>query len=340
MIRSPFERNSVEQPQSKRTHCALSRARWLLLAALSVGITLTAAPASSAPRRAPSSKRSAAHTCVTAYNDALSRAQAGRLRESRELWAACARPACGSFLAHECGTMYTQLEGDIPTLVLLATDGAGVPHTNVKVAIDGEVVAAQLDGRGLPVDPGVHEISLTSDIGSYSTKVLVGQGQRNRPIAVVLRNEEAPAPPAMLPDPARSEERGPEPASPPVTPLVDLTAQPEPPARRGHALAYVLGGTGLAGVGGFALLTYWGRKDNAALGVCDPHCSQNDVDHVHRVYLGANVALGVGVAALAGAYWAYTTRDAKHESESEREAYRFDLTPTRSGTLATVSGSF
>ena len=70
-------------------------------------------------------------------------------------------------------------------------------------------------------------------------------------------------------------------------------------------LAYALGGLGVVAAGAGGLLTYWGRVDNDRLAVCSPVCAQGAVDHVHRLYVSADVAFGVGAALIAGATWAY-----------------------------------
>jgi len=120
-----------------------------------------------------------------------------------------------------------------------------------------------------------------------------------------------------------------------------LVARPASPARS-HALAYSLTGIGVAGLAGFGLITYWGRKDNDLLGACTPNCAQSSEDHIKRLYLIADVSLGVGVAALAGAYWAFAhARGESLKEESATEAaYMFGVQPTAAGAVGTVSGTF
>jgi hypothetical protein len=116
----------------------------------------------------------------------------------------------------------------------------------------------------------------------------------------------------------------------------------QPPAPRSSTLPYVVGAAGLASIGTGVALIYWGRRDNAKLGECvtpEANCAQSAVDHVHRMYLAGNVALGVGVAALGAAYFLHVRSSAAQERETQ-EAYRLDLLPTQSGAVAAVSGSF
>jgi hypothetical protein len=111
---------------------------------------------------------------------------------------------------------------------------------------------------------------------------------------------------------------------------------------------YLLAGVGLAGLGGAALLTYWGRKDNQLLSSCSPNCSKKSVDHIKGLYLASNIAAGVGAVALAA--WAYDmmfsapARSPESDSEPELAArglgYHLQFQPLPSGGFAGFSGSF
>jgi hypothetical protein len=328
-----------------------------------------------------------AKACVAAFNAAQQRAQSGHLREARESFSVCARPSCGDFLRQECTTRYTQLDADIPSVVPIVTDENGAPRVDVQVTMDGEMLTPQLDGRALPVDPGMHEFSFSTDGSVFSGKILIVEGQRNRTISVSLHptgdkqthkgsaapkravaleastpeeqsktvitpisntrkktaaetaeTEEAPAKkPDLAAHPEAEEAEG---SAAGATPAAETTAEGHP--RHGASkMTYVLAAAGLAGIGGYGLLTYWGRKDNDNLGSCSPGCGQGQIDHIRRVYLGADVSLGVGVAALGAAYWVYAvTRAPKEEQASTQEAYRMDVQPSRAGAVATFSGSF
>lgn len=125
--------------------------------------------------------------CVDAFNQARERAQSAHLREAKEMLGKCARAVCGSFLQQECTTLYTQLEAEIPSIVPVVTDDAGLPHALVELKMDGELLARTLDGHGIAVDPGKHEFSFATDAGVFAKKrIMIVQGQRNRPISVVL----------------------------------------------------------------------------------------------------------------------------------------------------------
>ena len=310
--------------------------------------------------------------CVDNYKTGLDNEQAGHLKQARELFIRCAKASCGSPLRDECTTRFTQLSTDIPSVVPVVTDDAGSPQTDIEVRVDGERLTSSLDGHSFLLDPGVREFSFSREGRVFATqRLMIVQGQRNRLVSASLQSaadtnkrptkmKKAPAiavaaSTAATPPPPPSE-----PVEPRVAPHQAVDLQPhakaeqktdepqlnltaeEPETSSGvPKLTYALSATGVAALGAGALLIYWGRKDNDRLAGCTSdttNCPQSTVDHIHNLYLGANIAIGVGIASLAGAYWAYAHHSAK-ESASH-EAYQFDLQPTNSGAVASIGGSF
>ena len=317
-----------------------------------------------------------ASACVDKYKSGLDNEQAGKLKQARELFIGCAKASCGSPLRDECTTRFTQLSTDIPSVVPVVTDDAGNPQTDVEVRVDGERLTSSLDGHSFLLDPGVREFSFSREGRVFATqRLMIIQGQRNRLLSVSTQPaaETTTKRPAKVRKPAASVAvaAATEAASPPPTPApaepVDPKVVPHEPDLRPHPkseqktdepqlnlateetessggvpkLTYALSATGVAALGTGALLIYWGRKDNDKLAGCSSettNCPHSTVNHIHNLYLGANIAIGVGLASLAGAYWAYAHHSAK-ESESH-EAYRFDVQPTKSGAVASIGGSF
>jgi hypothetical protein len=202
---------------------------------------------------------------------------------------------------------------------------------------------------------------------------MIVQGQRNRFITAmartggrqrhpVVQQVEKPSPtPASAVVPSKKaatkialreedqkDKEIPEAAAPAPTTasLVETPAEPisgdDEPARKksGSVLPYLVGGLGVASLGAAGLLTYWGRKDNDALSQCSPSCDPGATQHIKRLYLGSDIALGVGVAALAGAYWLYVRSHSSSEEKRDEEALQLDVAPTTSGGFASVSGRF
>jgi hypothetical protein len=104
-----------------------------------------------------------------------------------------------------------------------------------------------------------------------------------------------------------------------------------------------LGTIALGGAGGFGLLTYWGRQDNAQLSQCAPHCPSAGIDRIQRLYRYADIAGAVGAAALVGAIWIYATSGSpasEAEAAHPRSALGVSLLPSPTGGAATLFGSF
>ncbi|HKE14668.1 MAG TPA: hypothetical protein VKB80_07380 [Kofleriaceae bacterium] len=304
--------------------------------------------------------------CHLSYKNARKLEQSGQLVKAEKFLRVCAKPKCGVFLEHQCTFAYARIEADMPSVVPTATGPDGKPVMALTFKVDGTVLASRLDGHAVTIDPGLHEFSFVAENRVVSRqKVMVLQGQRNRHITVSVPEEVAvaaaatgqPAAPEAAPPgtpapmatdapkaagapPKQIETRPPRQAEaepvPEKEPDISLTAAPppEPPSRGSRWFttpSLVLMGVGVAGVGGYGVLTYWGRKDNDDLAQCAPDCPQSSVDHIDNLYLAADISLGVGVAALlGGAYLVW-----RHHAH-----YAVEVQPTAGGAVAGVSGAF
>ncbi|MDP9034494.1 MAG: hypothetical protein M3O50_06775 [Myxococcota bacterium] len=310
--------------------------------------------------------------CIPAYNayrSALERQASGHEREARALLQTCtesAQAACAG-LSQKCEARYNQLGAEMPSVVPLVSDDSGVPLVDVTVAIDGEPLTSKLDGKGLPVDIGLHEFSFAAAGTVFATqRVLVAEGQRNRPLSVVMHSPQPAAAkpvavtekvdsPTMLrmaSEAAASSTEASGKAAPDAPAPKKASADeglveapprkgPAPAVHRPSSFAYVFGGLGVAALGAGVLTTIWGRKDNDALAQCKPNCRQSSVDHVQTMYVVSDVSLGVGVAALAAATWLFLRRPSSTADEPKAGASTsFDVQPTRQGAVASVSGAF
>jgi hypothetical protein len=342
--------------------------RTLQIGALGVALCLCAKPGSGEDKG-----KAERRACAATYKNALQVEQAGHLRQAKDLLLSCAKATCGALVKQQCTARYAQLESDIPSVVPLVSDENGEPRVDVQVTIDNELLTSRLDGRALPVDPGVHEFSFTADGAVVATqKVMIVQGQRNRPIAVALQKDKrgkrvalGAAPPssaldakASLDKPAvdkssaekpereavAAEKSASDKSSPEKTTSDSSSSEPPPlevSSKGGPgAMPYVLGTLGIAGLGGAGLLTYWGRKDNEQLAQCAPNCSPESVDHIKKLYLAADISLGVGAAALATSVIWFIASPSSKEKPPSQAAYRFDVQPTPTGGFAAVSGRF
>jgi len=303
-----------------------------------IGAAMIVALALASPARGDAtSRRRQRRACQDAYHDALALEAAAQLGEAKRLLRTCAQQKCGVFLEHQCTRRYGQVDADMPSVVPLVLDDAGTPVTEVTVRMDGVVLASELDGHALSIDPGLHEFTFeTGDHVFARRKTLVLQGQRNLPLRASLpaasertRPPEDARPPADPRSPADTPR--PRRAIPRVARLGPVPPpEPSPPAHRSSVAGPLLLGVGLLGLSGGALLTSWGRKDNQLLAGCSPMCSPDAVEHIHQLYLAADVSLGAGLAALvAGAWLTWGRSDTVVEVQ-----------PGPGGALANVRGAF
>src|SRR5215471_7905341 len=161
--------------------------RALSVGALGAALCLCAKPGSSEPDKGKAAERRA---CGVTFRTAVQLEQSGHLRQAKDQFLACSKTSCGAVLKQRCASRYSQLDSDIPSVVPLVSDENGDPRVDVQVTIDNEVLTSQLDGRALPVDPGVHEFSFTADGSVLATqKIMIVQGQRNRPISIALQKD-------------------------------------------------------------------------------------------------------------------------------------------------------
>jgi hypothetical protein len=301
----------------------------------------------------PADRSKEERVCMAAYRSAQDSEQSGQLREARASWATCAKAVCGDFLQKECASHFTQLGSDIPSVVPFVTDAAGEPRADVQLRVDGELFASQLDGRALQINPGLHEFAFSTQAGVFATqKLMILQGQRNRLVSASLpaANKRAHKRIAMAsdkpshdgaPDPAASEQTGHDADDPWAAGETSAEGdRADGDSGRSLTLPLALAGAGLAAGGVGSLLVYWGRADNLQLSNCTPNCPKGSVDHIRRLYLAGDIAIGVGAAAVVAAYWTFALSRSNSEERPRRQAFLFDLQPARSGAVASLSGSF
>lgn len=295
------------------------------------------------------------NACRTVADQAQARWQAGHLREARELFLSCSKGACGARSA-ECRAALQRLDQDIPSIIPVVTDEHGTPLLDVQVEMDGKLLISHLDGRGLPVDPGLHQFSFKAGQGVFHVEqVMIVEGQRNRVLAaqwtasganagasasVAEAAPQSAGPGDAVPAPALEQRSAgampPSAASGTALPTAD---QPHSGKRRSPIWMYAIGGAGVAAVGTSLLLVHWGSQDNGLLDRCAPNCKRSSVDHVRHMYIASDIALGTGVVALGVATWLFIS-DFTREKAPTEAAYTFDVKPRDLGAVATVGGRF
>lgn len=247
-------------------------------------VVLAASPAlaqRAGAKPAPAAKGGAKAACLAAHEEATTLLTQNKPHAAHDKFVVCARSECPTVVRKECGDQLVAVEKDAPTVALEARDEAGADTTAVKVTMDGSPLAERLTGSAVDVEPGEHVFRFErADGKSIEQKVLVVEGDKNRKVVADFASL-VPRPPLGGGD------------SRPVTPH-------EP--KKIPVLAYVAGGVGIIGLGGFTLFALTGKgaeKDLASS--CNPNCTNDQLSSVKRDYLFADISLVIGVVAAATA---------------------------------------
>jgi hypothetical protein len=211
--------------------------------------------------------------CADAYMAGQVARKAGHLRDARVQFVLCAAAACPQALQRDCKPWLDQIDHDIPTLGVTVTDAAGAALPAAAVTIDG--VALSASGAS-PVDPGGHLVRAeAAGMAPRELRIEIAAGERRSMTLALSRVAGGP----VAPTPARRPV--------PVGPIVVAAA--------GVVAIGVFAGLGAAGNAKKSDLDHLG---------CKPNCSTSDVSAGRSLYLGADIALGIGLAAVvAGAVW-------------------------------------
>lgn len=213
--------------------------------------------------------------CANAYEQAQRTRNEGLFRASRENLLICADDLCPPVLRNECVKWLGEVDAAMPTVLIVAKDAAGNEVSDVTVVVDGTKLLDHLDGKALPVDPGVHLFKFKRE-GNHTVeqKVLIREAEKRRPIAVTFG--------------ATSD-----------TPVDDKPVKPATSSSSVPVATYLLAGVGVVALG-VSVPMYLGYFDKKSrLDECEPvGCKQEDVDAARRQLITANVFTWVGVAAI------------------------------------------
>ncbi|WP_437940997.1 hypothetical protein [Sorangium sp. So ce341] len=284
---------------------------------------LVAAALSAAACLQPARARAGdAEACFTASEEGQRLRDEGRLREARARFIACGGAGCPDLVQSDCAGWLSDVTARVPTLILSAQDEQGHDVADVRVTIDGAPLAARLDGKAVEVDPGERVLRFERPGSApVELRLVVREGEKLRRVSARLARPGASAgAPAAGALPPREDRAASPPASGLILPI---------------ALGGVAAGSGVA----YAALGLSARADADRLrATCAPRCAEADVDAVRAKILGANIAFGVGVAALAGAVAALVLRRAEPGAPAATAAVH--VVPLRGGGAAALGGRF
>ncbi|WP_394836481.1 hypothetical protein LVJ94_06195 [Pendulispora rubella] len=218
----------------------------------------------------------------------------GELLSARTKLRVCAGETCPGLVRTDCVEWLGQVERAIPSILVEAKSDEGDVF-DVAVTLDGKLVASTLDGRPIELDPGLHTVRFAKHgKPSLEQKVLAREGERGKSVTASWLT------PATVPSVSRPPNEG-------------NTSRPVPTS------VFVLGGIGLAGMGGFAVFAALGaQKRNELETGCAPFCNADQVRPAKTDYLVADISLAIGAGALLGAAIAFFARPDVPLGESEQ----------------------
>jgi len=122
-----------------------------------------------------------AAACVEANEHAIQERKKLSLRDAQRDFATCAQASCPADIATECGRQLHDVAVAIPSVVFAAKSDKGDDLTDVRVEMDGMLLAEHLGASAIVVDPGEHTFVLTAKgRGSVTRKLLLREGEKER----------------------------------------------------------------------------------------------------------------------------------------------------------------
>jgi hypothetical protein len=269
----------------RRTSSALS-----VMVALSGLTTLLSRAAAGAAPTTPE--------CLAAYEDSVTLTKSHQLRATLVKLALCSSESCPAQIRSECLARVSVTEASIPTVVFEAKDAAGVELFDVKVKMDGDLLAEQLLGAALSVDPGQHTFTFET-VGRpiVEKKLMILEGEKLRRERVDFEVVTKAAPLVTIPVTVSKSE---------ATPVQsENPREPKPTLGKTRILALVSGGVGVVatGVGVVYGLITKSRRD-AANDICPAQCADSGgVEAWNRARSAGNIstaAFVIGAVGIAG----------------------------------------
>jgi hypothetical protein len=268
--------------------------------------------------------------CVTASEKAQQLRNAGKLSEARDQLVICGRAECPKLVQQDCTQWMSELLSMLPSVVPGAKDRRGRDIVDVRVSVDGKVVTETLDGKPIPVDPGVHVFKFeTKGAPALDEKIVVRQGEKNRIVTVTFALGEDPNEPKK-PGPVdgasgndhrdRDKDRGG--SSPPIA-------------------AFVVGGLGLVALGTALYINLDANADARKLrDECAPRCNPEDVDDVEQRRIVAGVTAAAGGALVIAGVVLFFVHNSGDSRGGRAKGPSFAVAPITGGALGAAAVSF
>jgi len=281
----------------------------LLVSTISlVGVAATAQPARADDR----------DQCVSAADKAQVLRDEGKYTKAREQMLLCSRDVCPSLIKKDCVQWLADVEKSAPTVVVSARDGER-DLSEVRVFLDGILLAERLDGKPIVVDPGAHKFRFEHSGIIKEQEPVIRAGEKNRIVNVQFGNPVAPSHALEQPGASSSSSS----SSSSVVPAV------------------MLGGVGVIALGTAGFFWISGLGDKTTLeDTCGKtkSCTDSDISPARTKLIVGDIAGGVGVVSLAVATYLFLSRSKGEASISSKTG--LNVTPVPGGAAATFGASF
>ncbi|MBI4957539.1 MAG: hypothetical protein HY908_36365 [Myxococcales bacterium] len=121
--------------------------------------------------------------CLGGFAAAQSRRRESQLLAARAALVRCGQADCPPVVRAQCVAWLGELDAALPTIVVVAEDGAGNDAVEVRLGVDGVTVRERLDGTPVPLDPGVHRLRFELDGHvPIERRIVVAQGEKDRKV--------------------------------------------------------------------------------------------------------------------------------------------------------------
>ena len=246
-----------------------------------------------------------------------------KLRDAAQELKICSQPSCPSAIQKDCAQWLREVEAALPSLSFSAKDAGGGDLTDVRVAMDGQLVVQQLDGSAVPIDPGKHTFTFSHEgEPDLTQEILVNEGDKARKVEV------------------RFSSGG--------------VSQAAGAGSRYSPYPFVLGGLGVLGLATGAVLFGVGKgrfpdvckgelpKDPSGLGQCG---TTDDANRANSAVTQSNIGVGLlvgGSVVLAGGigWFLIETLSKPARTGPGESAHRVRIVPTIGFRSIGVQGSF
>ena len=256
----------------------------------------------------PSLASAGAMECISAHADGQVLRKSGKLSEAREKFSTCVRDTCPAVIRKDCATFSAELDAVQPSVVVVAQDPAGGLLQNASLSVDNGVRA--IAGDTVLLDPGAHRVDVSLPDGRHeSAQFLLRESEHSR-IAVTMK-----------------------------------LAPSDTQTRSGFAPSesYAFGGVAVAALASFSYFGLRGRSKESELDECSKThtCSGSDVHEMRRLYLAADVSLGVSLVSFGlGTYFFVRHNQAASPAKQNAFLRRLDVIAAPGGYLFVVGGRF